>query len=64
MADSAQPSDEQWVCQSCAWTYDPAEGFYDSESGVQYEPYTPWETLPETIVCPNCGSYKNNFRAA
>ena len=62
MSDPAQPSDEQWTCQTCSWTYDPAEGFYDRESGVQYEPYTPWETLPEEIICPDCGSAKTNFR--
>jgi anaerobic nitric oxide reductase flavorubredoxin len=49
------------MCQSCSWVYDPADGFYDGEAGVEYERYTPWEALPETIVCPTCGSAKANF---
>ena len=55
-------SDERWVCRSCSWVYDPAEGFYDGEAGVQYDPGTPWEQLADSIVCPQCGSYKPNFR--
>ena len=62
MADPAQG--EQWVCGSCAWAYDPADGFYDGQAGVEYEPYTPWEALPETIICPSCGSAKANFAKA
>lgn len=54
-------SDERWVCQTCAYVYDPVDGFYDREAGVQYEPYTPWESLPEEVVCPDCGAYKANF---
>jgi len=61
---SAERSDEQWVCQTCSYVYDPAEGFYDRESGVQYEPHTPWESLPEEIICPDCGSAKSNFAKA
>ncbi len=62
MTESAHPTDWQWVCQSCSWTYDPAEGFYDGEAGVAYDPFTPWEALPETIICPTCGSAKSTFR--
>ena len=61
MAEARQPSDEQWVCGTCGWTYDPAAGFYDGQSGVEYEPYTPWESLPDAIVCPDCGSAKAGF---
>lgn len=61
MSEATTPSDEQWVCLTCSYTYDPALGFYDRESGISYEPYTPWESLPDEIICPDCGSAKSNF---
>ncbi len=62
MTETGQRSAEQWACRSCAWVYDPAVGFYDGEAGIEYEPYTPWEALPDAIVCPECGSSKASFR--
>jgi rubredoxin len=50
MTDTGQPSAEQWACRSCSWVSDPAAGFYDGEAGVEYEPYTPREALPDAIA--------------
>lgn len=62
---SATPSgesDERWVCATCSFVYDPAEGFYDRETGVQYDPYTAWEALADEVICPDCGAPKASFR--
>jgi len=48
---------QKWVCNSCGWVYDPAIG--DPFNGVPAG--TPWEKVPDTWVCPECGSPKSDF---
>lgn len=46
-----------WMCQNCGWVYDEAAG--DPMAGI--EPGTKWEDIPDTWVCPDCGSPKTDF---
>jgi flavin reductase (DIM6/NTAB) family NADH-FMN oxidoreductase RutF/rubredoxin len=48
---------EKWICDICAWEYDPAAG--DPDHGVP--PGTPFEKIPADWVCPVCGATKENF---
>ncbi|MBF0207030.1 MAG: rubredoxin [Oligoflexia bacterium] len=48
---------KKYVCNACGYVYDPQEG--DPDSGVA--PGTPWESVPETWVCPVCGVGKDDF---
>jgi rubredoxin len=48
---------EKWTCQVCGYVYDPAKG--DTSNGIK--PGTPFESLPEDWVCPECGASKDEF---
>ncbi|MDR1094164.1 MAG: rubredoxin [Clostridiales bacterium] len=50
---------QQYVCQVCGYTYDPAQG--DPDNGIQ--PGTPFENLPDGYACPLCGAGKDQFAA-
>ena len=47
---------KKYVCP-CGYVYDPALG--DPDNGVA--PGTPWEEVPEDLVCPTCGLGKYSF---
>ncbi|MBI4965771.1 MAG: rubredoxin [Desulfomonile tiedjei] len=47
----------KWKCSTCGWIYDPAKG--DPENGIT--PGTPFDDLPDSWVCPICGSGKEVF---
>lgn len=47
----------KYKCSVCGHIYDPAEG--DPDSGIA--PGTAFEDIPETWVCPVCGSAKNKY---
>ncbi len=47
----------KWQCIPCGYIYDPANG--DPDGGVA--PGTPFESLPEDWVCPQCGASKDQF---
>lgn len=47
------------TCIVCNYTYDPELG--DPEQGIA--PGTPFEELPETYACPDCGVGKSDFEA-
>ena len=47
----------KWMCESCGFIYDPAEG--DPDGGIP--PGTPFEDIPETWFCPVCGARKRDF---
>jgi len=47
----------KWECLVCGYVYDPEQG--DPENGVA--PGTPFEALPDTWVCPECGAGKDMF---
>jgi len=44
----------KWKCSTCGWICDPAQS--DPENGII--PGTPFEDLPNSWVCPVCGSGK------
>lgn len=48
---------DKYVCITCGYIYDPAEG--DPENGVA--PGTSFEDLPENWTCPACGVGKEYF---
>ncbi|MCY2926704.1 MAG: rubredoxin [Planctomycetota bacterium] len=50
----------KYVCEVCGWVYDPETG--DLEGDVP--PGTPFEDLPDTWVCPECGVSKDEFAPA
>ncbi len=47
----------KWECSVCGYIYDPAEG--DPSSGIASG--TAFEDLPDSWVCPECGSPKSVF---
>ena len=51
---------EKWECTACGYIYDPAAG--DPDNGIA--PGTPFEDLPDTWVCPQCGVGKEFFQRA
>lgn len=48
---------DKFECMACGYIYDPEIGH--EESGIA--PGTPFSQLPETWVCPECGSPKEQF---
>lgn len=48
---------QKYCCQICGYVYDPAEG--DSDSKIQ--PGTPFESLPDSWTCPECGVGRDQF---
>ena len=47
----------KWICGSCGFIYDPAEG--DPDGGIPAG--TAFEDIPETWFCPVCGARKRDF---
>ena len=48
------------VCDVCGWVYDPETG--DPEGDVP--PGTPFDDVPDTWICPECGVSKDEFSPA
>jgi rubredoxin len=48
----------KYKCAVCDHIYDPADG--DSAAGIP--PGTPFESLPDNWVCPDCGAAKADFQ--
>lgn len=48
---------QKYRCTVCGYIYDPQAG--DPEGGIN--PNTPFESLPEAWVCPECGAGKDMF---
>ena len=46
-----------WICTSCGFIYDPAEG--DPDGGVP--PGTAFADIPDDWFCPVCGARKTDF---
>ena len=46
-----------WICKSCGFIYDPAEG--DPDGGL--DPGTPFDAIPDDWFCPVCGARKVDF---
>jgi rubredoxin len=47
----------KYKCSVCDWVYDPGIG--DPDGGIK--PGTPFESIPDTWVCPVCGADKSMF---
>ena len=50
---------QKWICESCGFIYDPAEG--DPDGGIP--PGTAFEDIPSDWYCPVCGARKARFLA-
>jgi rubredoxin len=48
---------KKFRCTLCGYIYDPAAG--DPDGGVA--PGTPFEQIPDSWVCPECGAQKSEF---
>jgi rubredoxin len=48
---------QKWICESCGFIYDPAEG--DPDGGIA--PGTNFEDIPDNWFCPVCGARKKDF---
>ena len=48
---------ERYICVSCGFIYDPAEG--DPDGGVP--PGTEFADIPDDWFCPVCGARKRDF---
>jgi len=51
---------DKYKCKVCGYIYDPAVG--DPDNGV--EAGTPFDQIPDTWVCPECGVGKEEFEKA
>ncbi len=47
----------KYICDICGYVYEPDAG--DPDNGV--EPGTPFEDIPDTWLCPECGVGKDSF---
>jgi rubredoxin len=54
---SANLGPVKYICESCGYIYDPAEG--DLDGGIPAG--TAFEDIPETWFCPVCGARKVDF---
>ena len=48
---------DKYVCNVCGYVYDPEVG--DPDNGIA--PGTPFDQLPDSWVCPECGAGKDSF---
>lgn len=51
---------DKYRCVVCGYVYDPQIGDPDND----VSPGTPFEQLPDTWVCPECGVGKEEFEKA
>ena len=54
---STDTAAQRWICESCGFIYDPAEGDPDGDS----PPGTAFEDIAEDWYCPVCGARKQDF---
>ena len=48
---------QKWICESCGFIYDPAEG--DPDGGIPAG--TSFDDIPSDWFCPVCGARKADF---
>lgn len=48
---------KKYICNVCGYIYDPAEGIPDDGIAAG----TPFESLPDSFVCPICEAPKSEF---
>ncbi|AVO43217.1 rubredoxin [Simplicispira suum] len=46
-----------WMCLICGWLYEEVKGY--PEEGIPAG--TPWEQVPDSWLCPECGAGKQDF---
>jgi rubredoxin len=56
-ADNIEFMSQKYRCTMCGYIYDPAKG--DPDAGIA--PGTPFESLPDSWTCPQCGASKDDF---
>jgi rubredoxin len=49
---------KKYKCEQCGYVYDPAEG----EPGRDFKEGTPFEDLPASYFCCECGAGKDAFK--
>jgi len=49
---------ERWECEVCSYVYDQKKG--DPDHGIP--PGTPFEEIPDSWHCPDCGAAKSMFK--
>jgi rubredoxin len=54
---STQTGERTWMCLICGWIYYEEQGV--PEDGIA--PGTPWEAIPDSWACPECGVAKSDF---
>ncbi|MEK8089334.1 rubredoxin [Thermithiobacillus plumbiphilus] len=54
---SLRKGNHRWICAVCDLVYDERDGW--PEDGIP--PGTPFESIPESWVCPECGVSKADF---
>jgi rubredoxin len=52
-----EATEQKYICTSCGFIYEPAEG--DPDGGIP--PETPFADIPEDWFCPVCGARKRDF---
>lgn len=57
MKSSTQTGTRTWMCLICGWIYYEEQGL--PEEGIA--PGTPWEDIPDSWACPECGVAKSDF---
>jgi rubredoxin len=56
-AVSVEATEQLWICTSCGFIYDPAEG--DPDGGIPGG--TAFADIPDDWFCPVCGARKKDF---
>ncbi len=57
LMDLTTRSARTWTCLLCGWTYDESLGM--PADGIP--PGTPWDEVPMSWTCPECGARKEDF---
>jgi rubredoxin len=57
MSEVGATTTQLWICTSCGYVYDPAEG--DPDGGIPAG--TDFEEIPDSWFCPVCGARKADF---
>jgi rubredoxin len=55
--EASMTTTQKWICESCGFIYDPADG--DPDGGIP--PGTAFTDIPDTWFCPVCGARKRDF---
>ncbi len=57
LKESTTRGDRTWSCVVCGWVYAESAGM--PAEGIP--PGTPWEDVPASWTCPECGARKADF---